>query len=634
MTVTLDRLPFDVLFNIASYINLEDTLNLSHSCQQLKLLLGEGTLCRKLIEAGSIQPLAHHPYSKEARQAQNQEITYTRAVQSIYERRHAFSNAFPFSARIIGQGTTFVYRQGVLCLLLGNIVRISDLHASTDYVDIDLHSLIHLTSSESSAEAAEGVKVSLLYYYDGVLSVHYEKKRRPNDSRILALRTTPHISDEERLVREISLEASSKLFVRHTERYLYCGTYTAMGDHGHHEWEIRGFSLDPQYPLPCVRPVQLEEFFGTDIGSTVTFDIHEGFFYAISNQTSFDVEELDWTSFYHCVRFPLDNPVYDAVQVDTRVYRRQHAEGPIHDSWTDLTLQVDESTNKSLIVESRREWQNGSSRQLRTFYISNLEAFIPSETDSSSDIDLTTAESSSAPPPLPPNNMYTHLVDNTNNPHYAPLQPRCRYNFHEEFGPGCRTTRSFAFTKTKFRAYNYSCSSFLDLVEDDRCCNDLMGGRCLRIRVGARRVAPRDWTPPDNITSSKDKSANPFIVEDDPVFYRHSNIKIWPPPASNCPCSKRLHKILNPPLSSGSEHNRSITGVVDERSLVYLVKPLISYTSDDSDPIGTLVVVHFNQEDPSTPTSGSSNGRATCHDDSNPSHWRWESGTCHKGECH
>jgi hypothetical protein len=50
MTISLDNLPFDILFHVASYINLEDAVHLSHSCRQLNLLLQEGTLCRKLVE--------------------------------------------------------------------------------------------------------------------------------------------------------------------------------------------------------------------------------------------------------------------------------------------------------------------------------------------------------------------------------------------------------------------------------------------------------------------------------------------------------------------------------------------------------------------------------------------------------
>lgn len=50
MTISLDRLPFDILFNVASYLQFDDTVHLSYTCRQLKLLLEESTLCRKTIE--------------------------------------------------------------------------------------------------------------------------------------------------------------------------------------------------------------------------------------------------------------------------------------------------------------------------------------------------------------------------------------------------------------------------------------------------------------------------------------------------------------------------------------------------------------------------------------------------------
>lgn len=50
MTLTIDRLPFDALFNIASTLQLDDIVHLGYTCRQLKVLLHENTLCRKAIE--------------------------------------------------------------------------------------------------------------------------------------------------------------------------------------------------------------------------------------------------------------------------------------------------------------------------------------------------------------------------------------------------------------------------------------------------------------------------------------------------------------------------------------------------------------------------------------------------------
>ncbi|KAF2269875.1 hypothetical protein CC78DRAFT_242598 [Lojkania enalia] len=627
MRATLDNLPYDVMFYIASNLSLDDIIHLSHTCSQLRTHLGENTLCRKIIED-------RHPHSKEARLAQNQTISYHEAVQRIYDRRAAFSNAYPFSARTIGQGSGFVFHQGVLCVLHGSIIRVFDVHSSTRLLEFDVSLPVDLLS-ESSTKTNSEPRISLLYYNDEIIAVFYEKRRRPNDGRILALSTKANPLNGQRLIREVELESYSKLFVRHTARYLYCGTYSGVGDHGHHEWEIRGFSLDSNYPLPCARPLQLEQFFGTDIGSTVSFEIHDGYFYALSNQTSYDVEELDWTSFYHCIRFPLDQPTSDALEFNDRIYRRQHAEGPIHDSWTDLSIQIDECTNEPRIVESRREWHNGTSRQLRTFYISNIKFLEKSNSEES-------LENDTAGPLLPQDDPYAHLIDSSNNPHYAPSEPRFAKNFHREFGPGCLTTRSFIFARTKFRTYNLSCSSFLDLVEDDRCCSNPAAAPCLRIRIGSRRVAPKDWAPADKSQLLKDKLLGGTLLPDgDGVTFRHSTIKLWPPPASTCACSKRLHNILNPQSDSSSPHSRSIVGSADDRSLVYMVRPNKSYGASDEDAPGTIVIVNFNREAQGSSLPKDSGAEAAWHEDKmedaiSDNHWRWTPGhfaACQRGNC-
>lgn len=577
---------------------------------------------------------ANFPHSKEARLAQDQEITYCDALSSIHDRREAFSNARPFSARIIGQGNSFCYRQGVLCILEGSSIRISDVHASSAFFEVDLSPFIN-TVPEASTSPSEP-KISLLHYNDEIVTVHYEKKARPNNGRIFVISTKLNPPGGKRVIKEIQLESSYKLFARHTASYLYYGTYTGMGEHGHHEWEIRGVSLDRRHPLKgCARPLQLEEFFGTDVGSTIAFEVHNGYFYAVSNQTSFEVEELDWTSFYHCVRFPLDRPKRDFMDINKKVYRRQHAEGPIHDSWTDLTIQFDECTDEPMIVESRREWQKGSSRQLRTFYISDFDC--PEKCDSAMpSADGSPAMGASDAPLLPEDDPFTELLDSTNRPNYAPTKPRFNWNFHPEFPSDCGTTRSFILARTKFRAYNYACSSFLDLVEDERCCNNPATPPCLRIRIGSRRVAPFDWTPADKTPPPKDKSLSPLTAEDD-VVYRHSSINMWPPPASRCPCSKRLHQILNPPLPTGPAYNRSITGVLDERSLVYMIRSGRSYGSNDDNALGPIVMISFNRGPlPPKPNDKSPDHEEKMEDEFNPSHWQWTPGlstACKSGTC-
>src|SRR5215469_12392587 len=120
---------------------------------------------------------------------------------------------------------------------------------------------------------------------------------------------------------------SSSLFVRHTKDYLYFGTHDGSSyAHSHNEWVIQGIALrsDKLFPAECrnqtegqnsndrlSKRIQLEDFAGYDIGRQVVFHIHDGWFYAITNCSAFEVVEVDWSSFYHCIRFRVDDPVLD-----------------------------------------------------------------------------------------------------------------------------------------------------------------------------------------------------------------------------------------------------------------------------------------------------------------------------------
>jgi len=60
MPLNLDALPFDILFTIALDLSVDDIVHLGRTCRQLRSLLKEDTLCRKVIEVRntSIIPLA------------------------------------------------------------------------------------------------------------------------------------------------------------------------------------------------------------------------------------------------------------------------------------------------------------------------------------------------------------------------------------------------------------------------------------------------------------------------------------------------------------------------------------------------------------------------------------------------
>jgi hypothetical protein len=169
-----------------------------------------------------------------------------------------------------------------------------------------------------------------------------------------------------------------------------------------------------------------------------------------------------------------------------------------------------------------------------------------------------------------------------------PTPARLSWSHHPEFTAQDASPRRFILAKTKFRAYNSSCATFLDLVEDETCCADPSKPPCLRMRIGSRRETSLNIRP----LNDKGKGRADDTVFADHVRYANSRIRMWPPLASQCPCSRKLHDILNPPLPGGP---RNVTGVLDERTLVYMVKPARRYGAGDEECLGTVVVVDFTR---------------------------------------
>ena len=551
------------------------------------------------------------------------------------------SSAHPFSARVLGQGNTFLYRQGVICVQEGDIICVSKVRSPSTALQLDL-SMIIRPVVESALAITSALRFSMLYYSEDILAVHVEAECRPNTGHVFAISTAQEPPNSRRIIRVIPIAANSKLFVRHTARYLYHGTHTGIGDDGHHKWEIQGVSLDEQFPLPATkRPLLLEDFHGTDIGSTVAFEIYNDHFYAVSNQGTFEVEEVDWTSFYHCARFSLKDPSPKTMETDERVYRRQHAQGPIHDSWTDLSLQLSERTNEVMIIESRREWAQASSRQSRTFYTSKFQVRRNRSSRASSPSD-----DPAQALPLPENDLFVDLLDSTNKPNWMPTPPQYSWSRHPEFAKSNTSPCSFILARTKFRAYNHACTSFLDIVEDEKCCNEPSKPPCLRLRVGSQREASLNFPPLSS--KGKGRADEAEVQFEDHVQYIQPPIRMWPPPASKCPCSKRLHEILNPPLPSGPSHARTVIGVLDERTLVYMVKPGRSYGANDDTTLGSIVIVDFTRPwrtQGTTPPSRPSMARCDSKmdvdeknvaDDFDASSWQWTTGQkrlCHTQTC-
>ena len=565
-------------------------------------------------------------FTKEAKHARNGDLSAFQAVKRVYDIREAVATAQPFSASLVAYGDSFLFNQGKLCYLNDGHIRVLDVHGSgQEEVVVNLNkafavSMATMFPDDKPREAT----FALLSFADGYVSCVCRVKV-PREEHLIVLDVRPVIPAGRRRFRLIRpLVRVKKLFVRHNAKYLCLGTHSGTGRDCHREWLIQTIDLDTSKDL-TLRPVQLRNFAGSDVGPTVSFEIKDDHFYAISNQTGFRDEEIDWTSYYVCLRFPLSDPTNLQWK---RIWRRQHREGPISDTWTDISLQTDESTGQPIIVECRREWLNGASENFRTYYTQPLDwpgdeneshtATSASAADTPSDLSPLMTSMSTHIPGLPaymplqtyPDDPLAALLDSSSKPNYEPPKKRVRRHFHPEYsGPELISRRDFIYSKTKYTTYNHSASAFIDLVNDPPAPPKFFSTPPdrLRLRIGSRkRKSPIDEQgeeggpgmlyPPEH-----DDDGEPIEYSDE--RFQSRGIKLWPP--NDAP--RELISLLCPSGRAGNVDASS-----DDRCIVYSTNPLkadstkrpiILVSFDPSIRVGTTKKLDMTAENASeTPT--------------------------------
>ena len=536
------------------------------------------------------------------------------ALRRAAKRREALATANPFIVATVGLGDAFLYCKGVLCYTLDDRVRVLDLHNSGEHETIiSIPGL--LTQALTEIEDNSRGVFQILYYADNIISCLYKSSGPDSMAWLIAFN-----KNTRRILVTEDLASTDKIFVRHNKRYLYYGTHSEIGTDGYKKWVIHGRDLKKGKWFP--QNIHLPDMVGSEIGSTICFEFYKEYFYVLSNQTSFEVEEIDWTSFYHCIRFPLESPCKELLEKteDKSMWRRQHQEGPIDDRWTSLRLDEDESTGELRIVESRKEWYLGSSRSQITYYTTEIifpdvyrddeldfaysqagstvsasnSAFsstssLSSAPTSSTATVLSTASSSSsastssAPPTAPsttsppaspklhhhdlstlPDDPILRLLRPDDNPHHIRPPPRLPQNTHPGNDGSHKPT--FTLAKSRIRHYHTSASTYLDLV-DDPLPTDWQGTQRLRLRAGSRKLGP-PLTYSSGVKRGLLRDPNPDFRIALKEMYREQPIVYWPlAQGHECPDADldEVYRLLNPP-----SHLGNVQGTADERSLVYV----------------------------------------------------------------
>ncbi|KAL8649492.1 MAG: hypothetical protein Q9210_004361 [Variospora velana] len=549
------------------------------------------------------------PYSKEYDLVATKLLTPETALRMLYNRQRAFATAKPSSVIVLGDGRSFLYRQGILVYVRGYTIRILDVFNASKREGVLFPRLI---GNQILAACCMSTEVELYNVQDGLLTFmfHGETQTVGWRSWVLVIdadyQKDAEDLDSDRVRLAVDLWTPEDIFVRNTTRYICFISPTGSSVNGRHrEWVCKVWDLNEHEPRPMA--MQIPELAVSELGQGLVFEIFGEYLYAVSTQSAFEMDEPEWTSFYTCYRFPLNNP-HPLTLEKLRIWRRHHQEGPINDLWTDLKLHKDELTGKLFIIEARKEWTGGRSAQSRTWYRQELPAqFLYSEVASDDDDDnddedmavrsnqggdvhqpsgadqshdLASSSSSTQDPPY-------LLVTLPNDLERRPGHRRLPHNTQPEYpsdAPAPPAADSFILAKSKHRAYNPSASAFLDIVVDDRQpSGQSKWAQQIRFRIGSRCEA------------SPLNSEGMVHEHDSELRYVDQGINVWPP--SDAPTV--LQDLLNGNVISDNVGSDGftrktlgeITAISDERSIVYLVKEKGAL----EDAQGQLILVNFDQ---------------------------------------
>lgn len=499
---------------------------------------------------------------------------YARALRLIFKRRNAISSASPYLAAVVADAESFIYSSGVLCYINKGLLRLRDLHnsAPTESV-IDIGKLLNTDQGLSSTVGRkQNYSFHILHYANGFVSCRYVPKDSPVSWLVV-------INPSQGSVLSYALESSRKIFVRNSDQFLYYGTHCDIAEDGSRRWALRGCNLlDGEWHGYLTH---LPEMIGSEIGTNICFEIIDGYFYALANQALFEREEIRWTSYYTCVRFPVNQAKPKSTQLGTmkEIWRKFHSEGPIDDRWNFIKLIKDERTGTLTIVEGRREWRAGASAS-RTYYTSALEfpsasrTYYKSELQSPSEIYSEPAISGRAVGNysagfLSPNTASSSSTDYSCSPadtnddddgddddEEAPTS-RSPHMVHP--GDNAATLPVLTLNNSLLRCYHSSCQTYLDLVNH----GDFGNRQGIRLRVGSRSLRSHSELGP--LVTPTDE--NPLYPDQQiKRLYKSAEIKFWPPAhwINDSKNGRDLDGILNPQV-----HKGDFTGMWDDRSMCY-----------------------------------------------------------------
>lgn len=443
----------------------------------------------------------------------------------------------------------------MLCYTVGpQVLRLLDLHNSASLEDtVDTRALLQSIPGENLAN--NEYKFRPIHYSDDIVSCLYIPRKTEGPSRLIVVDTR-----QKKVLTHHRLDSCQKLFVRNNRDYLYYGTHSMRGNDGFKRWVLNRFDIKEEQWNPG--QLNLQDLVGSDIGSTVCFEIIDGYFYALSSLTSFELYETEWTSYYYGFRFPLGSsrPSDMELMSEKSMWRRQNGEGPIDDRWSTLALGKDPATGKLVAVECRREWLVDDCWSTRTSY--RTEVRFSDEDDKGPGVDDMNEFQNDDRNHVEVRNDVEVIDSPTSGSecstaeHHLPKNGRDPKRVHK--GDSGSTTPTITLTHCYIRSYNLSCETFIDLVNDPAASESMAHRPQLR---SISRCSPAE--------SRRMSATGPAVGSRQ--HDEANNISWWLPEAEANNYKTSLHaldNILNP---RGKSFHGSISGVMDDRSMVYAV---------------------------------------------------------------
>ncbi|KAB5535159.1 hypothetical protein GE09DRAFT_353320 [Coniochaeta sp. 2T2.1] len=566
--------PFEVIALIVGYLDLDDVYNLSICSRHFRSLAYDQAICKKVLQTGSSSAL-------EAQQA-HLDRDYARGLRRLIKRREAISSASPFLTAVVAFAESWSYENGVLCHIRERQLRLLDVHHSADKeIVVDIRKLLDEAVPES--KGSRKYKFQLLYQADGIVSCLYTHAR-PHPAHWLVV-FNPR---EGIILTTRRLDSAYKIFARSNSDFLYYGVQSDIGDDGFRRWVLEGFDI--RQAAWYEDSLNLPDTVGSDIDSTICFEIIDGYFCVLTNNTSFELDKIGYTSYYDFLRFPLGRPGRGYIERPTKrnLFRRQHSEGPIDDRWTFMKIFCDELSGELKILESRKEWLAGNSTATRTYYTKTLHMTERSEARSSS----SWSDEEEGEDQYTENDRLAQFLGTASKSNKGGAPSRDPGEVH--VGDDGATSVMFTLSKCFIRSYHPSSHTFMDLVDDphesDPC------GQQIRIRAGTRLPRARSGqdgrslfveTPEQHHMQTQTQTQTQEQLDN---HYEQSGV-VYCPPEGRSRALDYLHNVLNPPGYAGN-----VQGTWDTRSLIYATG------GEGNGGVKALVLVSF---DPSIYLRGS-----------------------------